>query len=282
MGDALLEAGALSVDVSDANVGNSQETPIYHEPGISERFEFGENRLVAIVELGKDPATILAEACRAASIGRVPKSFVTVLPEKDWLKLTRDQFSPLRISRRLWVIPSWHVPTDPEAINLFLDPGLAFGTGSHPTTRLCLNWLDEWMVPGRSVIDYGCGSGILAIAAAKLGAQPVNGVDIDMLAVQTSRDNARRNGVEAKFFHVDEVELAPADLLVANILSQPLKVLAPGLSSLVRAGGRILLTGILESQAQDVSQCYSRWFDMDAVIASEGWVMLSGARGPGK
>lgn len=175
-------------------------------------------------------------------------------------------------------MPSWHAAPEPSAINIVLDPGLAFGTGSHPTTRLCLEWLDRNLVPGASVIDYGCGSGILAIAAARLGARAVAGVDIDPQAVQSSRYNAERNGVLASFSAADAARPEPADVVVANILSNPLKVLAPLLADLVVPGGRIVLSGILAGQAAEVAGYYRPWFDIDPAVEDEGWVRLSGAR----
>ena len=186
--------------------------------------------------------------------------------------------TPQRIAPRLWIVPSWHAPPEPSAINVVLDPGLAFGTGTHPTTRLCLRWLAARIRGGESVIDFGCGSGILAIAAAKLGARDVSGVDIDPQAVSAARENAARNGVEAIFVSAAAQLRAPADIVVANILAQPLIVLAPLLAQSNGAGGRLALSGILVEQADEVRAAYAAWYDFEPVEEEEGWVLVSGTR----
>ena len=193
------------------------------------------------------------------------------MEDNDWVRLTQAQFEPIRISQRLWIVPTWHTPSDPGALNITLDPGLAFGTGSHPTTRLCLRWLDANIRGGESVLDYGCGSGILAIAALKLGAASAAGVDVDAQAVQSSRDNAAANRVAAHFFLPDDAPRQQADIVVANILTNPLKLLAPLLASSARPGGRIVLSGILEEQADDVANLYAQWFDLAPAIVEDGW-----------
>jgi len=278
LSDALIEEGALSVDVADARAGTAAETPIYQEPGEDAGLAFGDNRLVALFDPDAAVADILALACARAGVDPVPEYGITRVQEQDWVRLTQSQFAPIRITPRLWIVPSWHAAPDPSAINIVLDPGLAFGTGSHPTTRLCLEWLDRYLVPGASVIDYGCGSGILAIAAARLGARAVTGVDIDPQAVQSSRYNAERNGVLALFSAADAARPEPADVVVANILSNPLKVLAPLLADLVVPGGRIVLSGILAGQAAEVAGYYRSWFEIDPPAEDEGWVRLSGTR----
>jgi ribosomal protein L11 methyltransferase len=194
------------------------------------------------------------------------------------VRLTQAQFDPIRISERLWIVPTWHTPTDPSAINIALDPGLAFGTGSHPTTRLCLRWLDTNIQGGESLLDYGCGSGILAIAAMKLGACSAVGVDVDAQAVQSSRDNAIANQVLADFYLPDAASLTQYDVVVANILTNPLRALAPLLAEATRSGGRIVLSGILAEQADDVMRIYAQWFAMSPAIIEDGWVCLSGIK----
>ena len=195
------------------------------------------------------------------------------------MRLTQSQFDPIRISQRLWIVPTWHTPSDPDAINIVLDPGLAFGTGSHPTTRLCLRWLDSNLQGGESVLDYGCGSGILAIAALKLGAAHAVGIDVDSQAVIASRDNAAANKVgNAQFYQPDDAPHDTYDLVVANILTNPLRMLAPLLSNATRQGGQIVLSGILEEQARDVMNIYQKWFDMNAPIVEDGWACLSGRK----
>jgi ribosomal protein L11 methyltransferase len=203
---------------------------------------------------------------------------IEAVPEQDWVRLTQSQFEPIRVSERLWIVPSWHVAPDPTAITLELDPGLAFGTGSHPTTRLCLRWLEQHLRGGESVLDYGCGSGILAIAAKKLGAGRVLGTDLDEQAIAASRDNAQRNACEAEFFAPGALPAGTYDVLVANILTNPLKALMPLLAGRVRAGGRIALSGILAEQAEEILDLYGQAFDMAPWGSEEGWVCLGGVK----
>jgi ribosomal protein L11 methyltransferase len=198
--------------------------------------------------------------------------------DQDWVRASREQFAPIQISPRLWIVPSWHAPPDPAAINLLLDPGLAFGTGSHATTRLCLQWLEREVRPGVSVVDYGCGSGILAIAALKLGARRADGVDIDERALLAARGNALHNRVDASFHSAAGAIRQPAEIVVANILARPLIVLAPLLAGLTARGGRLALAGVLEEQAAEVREVYSPWFDFDPPVSDGGWVLLSGTR----
>ena len=278
LSDALIEEGALSVDVADAQAGTQGETPIFGEPGRAPETAFGLNRVIAIFAPDADWSASLQRAMTAAGLPIAPEYKISEVQEQDWVRLTQSQFEPIRASNRLWIVPSWHVSPDPAAINIVLDPGLAFGTGSHPTTRLCLDWLDRNMSPGCSVLDYGCGSGILAIAAAKLGAARVRGVDIDEQAVLSSRYNAQRNCVVAEFFNADEAPPEPADVVLANILSNPLKVLAPLLTTLTLPGGRLVLSGILPPQAADVAEAYRAWFDIESPVIDDGWVRLSGTR----
>jgi ribosomal protein L11 methyltransferase len=192
--------------------------------------------------------------------------------------LTQSQFDPIRISERLWITPTWHESPDPSAVNLQLDPGLAFGTGSHPTTRLCLQWLDAHIKGGETVLDYGCGSGILAIAALKLGAGHTVGTDIDPQAIRSSLDNAQQNGVSADFYLPDALPAGQHDVVVANILANPLRMLGELLASHVKTGGKIVLSGILAEQADELSAIYSTWFEMDAPVFDEGWTRLTGTK----
>ena len=278
LSDALLEAGAISVDVADARAGTGQETPIFQEPGKGAELAYGCNRLIALFDPKTDAAAALSRACAAAGLDPVPEYRAAEIPEQDWVKLTQSQFAPMRASARLWVVPSWHAAPDDSAINIVLDPGLAFGTGSHPTTQLCLDWLDRHLFPGSSLIDYGCGSGILAIAAAKLGAGRVVGVDIDPLALVASRYNAEQNRVAATFVGADGPKLQAADVVMANILSGPLKILAPLLAELTVQGGHVVLSGVLAPQARAVADAYSEWFDMEPPVEKQGWIRLCGKR----
>ncbi len=275
--DALLAAGALSVDVADPLAGTADEAPLYGEPGEPVGHLWPVNRLTALFAPGVDPGPALAAAGLAAGLPPPPCE-TRFVAEQDWVRATQAQFAPIRIAARLWVVPSWCAAPDPGAINLTLDPGLAFGTGSHPTTRLCLAWLVACLRPGESVLDYGCGSGILAVAAAKLGAGEVVGVDVDPQALIASRANAQANGVAATFTAPDDLRVRRFDLLVANILANPLLLLAPALSGRVRAGGRIVLSGILEPQAAQVAAAYAPWFNMSVEDSDDGWVALAGVR----
>lgn len=278
LSDALIESGALSVSLEDANADSIDETPIFGEPETPDAGLWDRCVLVALLEEHDNPADILQSASRQVGIKKLPEFDLEHIAEQDWVRLTQSQFDPIPISHRLWIVPSWHPTPDETAINIGLDPGLAFGTGSHPTTRLCLQWLDERIHGGEWVLDYGCGSGILAIAASKLGAGIVWGVDIDPQAVQTARANAVMNGVDITFYTTEAVPPVQADIVVANILTNPLKALAPLLATLVKPGGSIVLSGILEKQALGVMQVYGNWFDFETPVVLEGWSRLAGIK----
>ena len=276
--DALLEEGACSVDVTDAEAGTPHESPIFGEPGGETESAFGLNRIVALFAAEGDVGSAVERAAASSGFSGTPDYRISDVQEQDWVRLTQSQFDPIRISDRLWIVPSWHAPPDATALNIILDPGLAFGTGSHPTTRLCLDWLEARLSPSQSVIDYGCGSGILAIAAGKLGAARVCGIDIDEQAVISSRYNAARNGVKAEFTNAEAPLPPPADIVIANILANPLKVLAPLLARLTLPGGWVVLSGILTAQAAEMAAIYRTWFDMEPPVAEQGWVRLTGLR----
>lgn len=278
LSDALIEAGALSVSLEDANAGTVDETPLFGEPDHPTAELWPHSIAVVLLEEDADVAAVLGAAAKQAGIP-VPADYtVEAVAEQDWVRLTQSQFDPIPISPRLWIVPTWHDAPDAHAINLKLDPGLAFGTGSHPTTRLCLRWLDEHLQGGETLLDYGCGSGVLAIAAAKLGAARVDGVDIDPQAVTASRDNAALNDVAASFCLPAELAAGQYDVVVANILTNPLKGMAPLLAARVRAGGRLVLSGILSAQADEVMAVYRDWFVFDPPALDEGWVRLAGVR----
>jgi ribosomal protein L11 methyltransferase len=277
LSDALFELGALSVDMHDADADTPQEQAIFGEPGEPTSSLWLRNGVTALFPADANVEEILRQACTASGLKQIPQHQITTLPDNDWVRLTQSQFEPIRISQRLWIVPTWHTAVDAQAINIVLDPGLAFGTGSHPTTRLCLRWLDENIKGGESVLDYGCGSGILAIAALKLGAGSAYGVDVDTQAVQSSKDNALANQVDAKFALPDGT-LQQTDIVVANILTNPLKVLAPLLASATQQGGRIVLSGVLSEQAADVMQIYSQWFNLNPTVMEDGWACLSGIK----
>lgn len=284
LSDALLEAGALSVSVEDADLDTEDEQPLFGEPGSEPNTQaWARNRLIVLLADGTDPAQLLLMAQQDLdSTAELPWHLRDV-PDADWVRLTQSQFGPIQVGEHILIVPSWHadqMPTKTEAgcIAIQLDPGLAFGTGSHPTTHLCLEWLAQELPSAATVLDYGCGSGILAIAAAMLGAGPVTGVDIDDQAVQATCDNAIANRVTIQAMLPDGLADGQFDVVVANILSNPLKVLAPMLSERVRSGGRLVLSGVLERQAQEVALAYAPWLPMTVWQARDGWVCLAGVK----
>lgn len=254
--EALLEAGAESV---------------WLENPTEER-----NTVNALLAAGSAPADLVAAACGHCGLGAPPAFTVSRVEDADWVRRTQAQFTPLR-SGRLWVGAGWHEP-DPGCVVVRIDPGMAFGTGSHPTTRLMLRYVERVVAGGESVLDYGCGSGILAIAAAKLGARQVDGTDIDPGALETAAENARLNGVALGLRAPEAVGPALYDIVLANILAQPLIVLAPLLAARCARGGRIALAGLLESQAEEVAAAYAPWFTMSAPAREEGWSLLEGVK----
>jgi ribosomal protein L11 methyltransferase len=286
--DALIEAGALSVQAEDADADRADEQPIFGEPGPAGTADRGwqRTRLTTLFHREQDYRTLLEVAASAAG-QPIPLDVTSrVFDDQDWVRQSQAQFEPIPIGTRLLITPSWHHeaalrsidpgrPAHGARIAIVLDPGLAFGTGSHPTTRLCLQWLDQWLTPGQTVLDYGCGSGILAIAAAKLGASRVVGIDIDPQALQSSRANARINQVEIDVRGGGDASPQAADVVLANILARPLEVLAPLLQTLVRPGGTLVLAGLLERQIGEVRARYTqiamRVFDIE-----DGWACLAG------
>ena len=278
MCDALLEAGALAASIEDADAGTPDEQPQFGEPGSVNTPGWTHSRVVVLVEQDGDVAALIGAAAAVIDLAEVPAWTVETVEEQNWVQLTQSQFDPIRISDRLWIVPSWHESPDPSAVNLILDPGMAFGTGSHPTTRLCLEWLERNVGAGDSILDYGCGSGILAIAAARLGAASVAGVDIDPQAVEAAKANAERNGVSASFADSAEPVAGEYDLVVANILSNPLRVLAPAICAHVRSGGRLALSGILREQAEEIIGIYAQWLPMQVADTREDWVCLAGVK----
>ena len=281
--DALLAAGAMAVTVEDADEGTDAERPIFDEPDERNEKSFWQrSRIIALISSDIDISAAVLLAARESFLPHVPVFSFTEVPANDWVRATQDQFEPIQISEQLWVVPSWHpVPSDAK-IALRLDPGLAFGTGSHATTRQCLNWLEENLFDGASVLDYGCGSGILAIAAFKLGAHLVDGVDIDRQALDTARENALQNRCNITFHEPEQFAVSrdkvEYDIVVANILSGTLKKLAESLISKLKSGGKLVLSGILEGQANDVISAYSPWLDLSCYQQNDGWVVLSGTR----
>lgn len=277
LADALMEHGALSAAIEDAYAGTDNEQAIFGEPGMPAEQIWQKSKVIALFGENDDADAVIQTAAQACHISHVEYSS-EILEDQDWVRLTQAQFDPIQISDRLWITPSWHEIPDPKAVNLQLDPGLAFGTGSHPTTRLCLQWLDNQLQGGESVLDYGCGSGILAIAALKLGAGSAVGVDIDEQAIRASRANADQNNVSAQFYLPDALPEGQFDIVVANILANPLRMLGEMLAGRAKTGGRIVLSGLLDEQAEELSGIYSQWFDMDPPKIDEGWARLTGTK----
>lgn len=288
-GDALLELGALSVTVEDDAAGGYDENPLYGEPGLSPEVQAWDRSSVTALfnpEIdGSAAEHFIPELLSSLKVAgfHLPTPQERIVEEQDWVRLTQSQFAPIQIGERIWVVPSWHeAPTDPNAICLAVDPGLAFGTGSHPTTHLCLLWLEQNShLQNQSLLDYGCGSGILAIAAAKLGCSPVVGTDIDPQAMVAARSNAEINHTIIRFVlpNAGEPELAAQtkyDIVMANILANPLQVLAPALVNKMRVGGKIVLSGVLARQAEEVIATYSQWLTLAVWKESDGWVCLHG------
>ena len=272
--DALLEVGAVSVTFMDA-----EDQPIF-EPELNTTPLWSHTHLLALFEADTDASAVFAHL-QLLTDASLPEHHAEVIEDQDWERSWMDNFQPMRFGRRLWIVPSWHVAPEPGAVNLLLDPGLAFGTGTHPTTALCLEWLDGQQLQDTQVLDFGCGSGILAIAALLLGARQAVGTDIDVQALEASRDNAQRNGIADERFPVylpGDLPVQQADVLVANILAGPLVNLAPQLSSLVRPGGLLALSGILAEQSEEVATAYAEDFELDPIANRDGWVRISGRR----
>ena len=272
--DALLEVGAVSVTFMDA-----EDQPIF-EPDLGTTPLWSHTHLLALFEADTDPANLVAHL-QLLTGGDLPEHQIERIEDQDWERSWMDNFQPMRFGQRLWIVPSWHEAPEPQAVNLLLDPGLAFGTGTHPTTSLCLQWLDGQALDGCSVLDFGCGSGILAIAALLLGAERAVGTDIDPQALEASRDNASRNGIAAERFPLylpGDMPAGTYDVVVANILAGPLVQLAPTISAHVRPGGRLALSGILAEQAEEVRAAYTELFELDPTAVQDGWVRISGVR----
>ncbi|MFQ1658620.1 50S ribosomal protein L11 methyltransferase [Aeromonas veronii] len=269
----LLGRGAQAVTFMDA-----KDVPVY-EPMPGETPLWGETEVMGLFDAETDPAPTIAffQQIFGENVGYK----VEQLEDKDWVREWMDHFHPMQFGERLWICPSWRDVPNPDAVNVMLDPGLAFGTGTHPTTALCLQWLDGLDLVGKTVVDFGCGSGILGIAALKLGAARVIGIDIDPQAIQASRDNAARNGVADQielYLPADQPQDVEADVVVANILAGPLRELAPLIAGHGKPGSLMALSGVLESQAPELETIYGQWFEMDPTAVKEEWCRLSGRK----
>jgi ribosomal protein L11 methyltransferase len=271
--DALMEFGAVSVTFAE-----SGEEEIF-EPEIGTTPLWQHTKVIGLFDAEQDEIALLLALSQAFPQIKASEYRIEQIEDKDWIREWMDQYQPMAFGSRLWIVPSWLPAPDPTAVNLLLDPGLAFGTGTHPTTAMCLNWLDQIDLTGKTLIDYGCGSGILAIAAAKLGALSVKGTDIDPQAIRASCDNAQRNQVEVGFALVKDFNAEPSDILIANILAGPLKQLASEFDHLVKPGGTLVLSGLLSTQAAELQAHYQQYgFELDQLQTQDEWARLSGQK----
>ncbi len=271
----LLDLGALSITLADA-----RDQPLY-EPLPGNTPVWDESIVTGMFDATQAPENLYQQLTSNLPGHLIAGVRQSVLEDQDWVQAYREHYFPIQCGEKLWIVPSWHRAPDPDAVNIELDPGLAFGTGGHPTTALCLAWLAENDIQDQTVIDYGCGSGILAIAACKLGAQSAHGVDIDPQALDASRDNASRNQITADrlpLYMPEQIPTDKVDLLIANILSGPLVELSTTLATLVKPGGKILLSGILGQQENTIQSAYQSYFDLDPVCAKEDWIRVTGTR----
>ncbi|CDL81218.1 50S ribosomal protein L11 methyltransferase [Xenorhabdus cabanillasii] len=275
LGDELIESGAVSVTFQD-----SHDTPIF-EPLPGETRLWGDTDVIGLYDAETDMKAVVRQLEQIPQLGKDFIHKIEQLEDKDWEREWMDNFHPMRFGHRLWICPSWREVPDPDAVNVMLDPGLAFGTGTHPTTSLCLQWLDGLALEGKTVIDFGCGSGILAIAALKLGAKHAIGIDIDPQAIQASRDNAERNGVSEQltlYLSKDQPDNLECDIVIANILAGPLRELAPIIGSLPKSGGLLGLSGVLANQAESVAEAYGNEFIIDPIAEQEEWCRITGVK----
>ena len=273
--DALEALDALSVSVEDADAQTPAEQALFGEPGMpAPKAGWQRSRVVALFgqeSLSREAADILQpqeffDGCEVVG--------VRPLADQDWVRLTQSQFSPVDITPTFWIVPSWHEPPEAAREVIRLDPGLAFGTGTHPTTRMCLRWIAQRRLDGLRVLDYGCGSGILAIGAAKFGASEIVAVDIDPAAVESTQINAANNHAVLQAGLPDAAK-GKFNVVLANILATPLKVLAPLLCAHVQAGGHLVLAGILERQAEELQQAYAPWLSLSVADSEDGWILMT-------
>ncbi|WP_333706490.1 50S ribosomal protein L11 methyltransferase [Vibrio hepatarius] len=276
IGDMLMEeTGALSVTFLDA-----QDTPVF-EPLPGETRLWGDTDILALYDAETDSNLVIEQIKASNMLAEGFAYKVEQLEDKDWEREWMENFHPMKFGERLWICPSWREVPEPDAINVMLDPGLAFGTGTHPTTSLCLEWLESLALSGKTVIDFGCGSGILAIAAIKLGAEKVIGIDIDPQALLASKDNAQRNGVADQlevYLPQDQPEGLVADVVVANILAGPLRELSGIIKSLVKPNGELAMSGVLDTQAEDVANYYRDELQIDPIVEQNEWCRISGRK----
>ena len=275
LSDLISDAGAAAVTIED-----NADQPLF-EPPPGETPLWQANRITGLFEADTDMKAVVERLQSNWTATPFPEHRIEILEDKDWVRAWMDDFKPMQFGKRLWVVPSWHQPPEPDAANLMLDPGLAFGTGTHPTTSLCLQWLDAQNMEGKTAIDYGCGSGVLAVAALLLGAEKVWGIDNDPQALTASKDNAGRNGIDLEklsLHYPRETPTLEVDFIVANILAAPLIELAPSICALLKPEGHIALSGILDHQAESVMEAYRPWIEFEPMATQEEWVRLNGKK----
>lgn len=276
LSDIFFDLGALSVSIEDEHEGTELEQPIFNEPGMDVEKLWEHSKVVILLDQNADVVNMVADA--ALELNHTFDYQEEIVDDQDWVRLTQSQFTPIEITPNLFIVPSWHDIPNPDALGIILDPGLAFGTGSHPTTFMCLQWIADNVKPEHEVLDYGCGSGILAITAKKVGAIRVDGVDIDPQAIESSLYNASNNQVVVNFSLPNSFVAHQYDVVIANILSNPLRMLASALASYVKPSGQIILSGILANQIDEMCEIYSQWFDMSTFTVQDGWACLHGVR----
>ena len=271
--DAFMDVGAHSVTFEDA-----KDQPIY-EPEIGTTPIWRQTKVIGLFDAQVEANNVIDILCLLQPALDKEAFSVEQLEDKDWIREWMDQFKPMQFGERLWIVPSWTQPPKPDAVNLMLDPGMAFGTGTHPTTAQCLTWLDQNTPNNKTVIDYGCGSGVLALAASKLGAKSVAGTDIDPQAITASEQNAQRNGADIHFDLVEDFDSEPVDLLIANILAGPLKELAKEFDRLLKPGATLVLSGLLTSQAKELQTHYQGFgITLNTSISQDEWGLLAGTK----
>ena len=276
--DCLLACGAVSVTLEDG-----ADQPIL-EPELGTTPIWDDTQVIGLFDANQDSEQLLralAAAYHNKTQQPLPQYKTEILENKDWVRAWMDDYHPMCFGERLWVCPSWREPPHANTVNLMLDPGLAFGTGTHPTTALCLRFLDQAIQGNELIVDYGCGSGILGIAALLLGADSMIGIDIDPQALTATEDNAQRNQISAERYQVYLPNAAPkvqADITVANILAGPLVALAKDIADYTKSGGQLALSGLLSEQAQEIADCYSQWFDLNPPQQQEDWVIITGTK----
>ena len=270
LSDIFMELNVLSVSTEDQYEGTDAEQPIFNEPGIIVEQLWEHSKVIVLIDKTTSIENLINEA--KSILGAEFEYSVENVDNQDWVRLTQSQFAPIKVNDKLYIVPSWHELPDETAIGIILDPGLAFGTGSHSTTFMCLQWISDNINASHTVLDYGCGSGILAIAAKKFGANKVYGVDIDPQAIEASKYNAETNHIDVTWYLPDQLPYIKTDIVVANILSNPLRILAPVLANLTQK--TLILSGILDTQIDEMRDIYSQWFEVKVANTMDGWVLL--------